>query len=75
MSLDTFAFLSIVCIFLILMSAYIKSTNNKEKSVNNTVGCPGTGTGKLHKWVPNLTEGGSICTICNKSPGSFYEED
>lgn len=75
MTVDIFVFLTIVIAFLILMSLYIKSTDPKIKPKVPTVGCPGTGTGKLHKWVPNLTDGGSICTICNKVPGSFNGED
>lgn len=74
-TIDMFVFLSIVGAFLILMSLYIKSADPKIKPKVSTIGCPGTGTGKLHRWVPNLTDGGSICTICNKVPGSFNDEN
>jgi hypothetical protein len=62
---------------LMLLSIYIRSLQH-DKLLEAKVpqnGCPGTGTGKLHKWTTNLTDGGSICTICNKVPGSFNGED
>lgn len=62
---------------LVLLSIYIRSVQDQKVTSKLAVvpkeGCPGTGTGKVHKWVPNLTDGGYICTICNKVPGSFNE--
>lgn len=75
MTTDNFIFLGGLLIFLLLMSSYIRRSTVKDIPKVVGPGCPGTGTGKLHRWVPNLTDGGSICTICNKVPGSFnYDE-
>jgi len=68
-----------VMFVLVLLSIYIRSVKNQKIESKLAIvpkeGCPGTGTGKVHKWVTNMVDGGYICTICNKVPGSFHGDD
>ena len=63
-----------VIFVIVILRLYINSLKPEPKStLPAKQGCPGDGTGRLHKWEYDLTNGGYVCTICNKKPGQFYE--
>lgn len=52
------------------ISSQSEESRRKQMKVAPQDSCPWSNNGKLHKWQYDLVEGGYICIVCNRKPGS-----